>query len=223
VTGLSWFRQNSRTLTALLGLLVLAEAWFVAVPHLGDLGGGEAALFVTAAPGILLAFGLVAACVAWRDDVAAQLALIALGGIAGAALSSAAPEAAAPFKALFAAGAGLALARLIPLGSIVYLLAIVVAFADAASVSVGPTHYLVNEKPGVVDYLALSIPSWGGGIAQLGVSDLLFCAVYLSTAWASDCGARRRRSRWRRRWSARSRSRSGATSRFRRCRCCRSR
>ncbi|MEX0992799.1 MAG: hypothetical protein WDZ37_02270 [Solirubrobacterales bacterium] len=167
----------------MLGLLALAEAWFIAAPRLDDLGGSNLAFFATTVPAMLLATGLVIGCLPFRDDVAAQLGLIAVGAVAGAALSSGAPEAAAPFKALFAAGAGLALARLIPLGSIVYALAIVVAIADAVSVSVGPTHYLVTEEPGVVDYLALSIPSWGGDISQLGVSDLLFCAVYLSTAW----------------------------------------
>jgi hypothetical protein len=174
---------RDRDLIRLMAVFVAVEAYFIAASQLPDLGAGNAAFFFTTAPALLALSGLVIAAVPLHERRSLLVGLIVLGAGAGAALSAGAPEAAAPFKALFAAGAGLVLARLIPLGSIVYLLAIVVAIADAISVSTGPTHYLVNEKPGVVDYLALTIPAWGGAITQLGVSDLIFFAVYLLTAW----------------------------------------
>ncbi len=175
----------------LLGaLLVVAELYLVASSQLLDLGGGDVVFFVTTIPALAFAVALVAACVPFRDDPSVLVGLIVVGAVAAAALSAPAPEAAAPFKALFAAGVGLTLARFIPVASIVYLLAIAVAIADFISVSVGPTNYLVNEQPGLVGYLALAIPSWSGGISQLGVSDLIFTALYLSTAWRF--GLRRR-------------------------------
>ena len=159
------------------------EAYFVIAPHLPDLGDSDAAFFVTTIPALVAVSAVVIAAVPLHKRPRVLVALMVAGAVAGGLLSSAAPEAAAPCKALFAAGLGLTLARLIPIGSIVYLLAIVVAVADAISVHSGPTHYLVNEKPGVVDYLALAIPAWGGAITQLGVSDMVFFAVYLLTAW----------------------------------------
>jgi len=170
-------------------LLAIAEAYFVIAPHLPSTTG-DGAFFLSTIPALLLAIGLVIAALPFRDSLRALAVLALVGALAGALLSSPLPEAAAPPKALFAAAVGFALARFIPVGSIVYLLAIAIAVADAISVSVGPTHYLVTEQPRVVDYLALTIPAWGGAFSQLGISDLIFLAVYLAAAWRF--GLRRR-------------------------------
>jgi hypothetical protein len=166
-----------------LAVPAACEAYFIAAPHLPSPGSNDFAFWVTSIPALVLASAIVVWALPARQQPPRLAALVAVGAIGAAVLSSPAPEAAAPFKAMFAAGVGFALARAIPVGSVVYLLAVAVAIADAVSVSMGPTHYLVTQRPDVVDYLALTIPAWGGAFSQLGISDLVFFAVYLLTAW----------------------------------------
>jgi hypothetical protein len=174
---------DDRDVRRLAAVVIVVEAYFLIAPQLPDLGDSDAAFFLTTIPALVAVSAIVIAARPLSERVGTLVGLMVLGAAVAALLSSPAPEAAAPFKALFAAGLGLALARLIPIGSIVYLLAIAVAIADTISVSVGPTNYLVDEEPEVVGYLALAIPAWGGTITQLGISDLVFFAVYLLTAW----------------------------------------
>jgi hypothetical protein len=164
----------------------------VLAPHLPAIGDRDANGFLSAAIALLA----VAALIVMAVPPHRHIGLLVAGG-GGAAITAAiltaasAPEAASPFKALFAAAAGLALARFIFSPVIVYALAILAAGADVLSVSAGPTHYLINEQPRSVDYLTLFLPQWGdSGGSQLGISDLIFMAVFLETAWRF--GLRRR-------------------------------
>jgi hypothetical protein len=166
----------------LAALVIVAVAYFALAPELGDLGGGDVAFFVTSVPAFLFVMAIVYATSAQLERPLLLVAACIGGAALAGALNESAPEAVAPVKCLAAAALGYLLARLIPVASIVYLLAVAVAVADAISVSVGPTEYLVEEEPEVVDYLALSMPSWGGDVSQLGVSDVVFLAVYMSTA-----------------------------------------
>jgi hypothetical protein len=127
-----------------------------------------------------------------RDDVRAIAAGLLAGGAAAVALSAAgALEAASPFKAMFGAAAGYGLARFLFTPLIVYALAVGVAIGDAVSVSTGPTRYVLDEQPRLVEFVALYLPEWGGPDGSyLGTSDLLFLALYLHCAWRF--GLRRR-------------------------------
>lgn len=167
-------------------------AYLVAARHLPDLGGREPNAFASGALGLLLCAGVVVAALPLRDDLVG-IAVGATAGAAGGVLLSAtgALAAASPFKSMFAAAAGYGLARFLFSPLLVYALAVGVAIGDAVSVSAGPTRYVLDEQPRVVEYVALYLPEWGGPDGSyLGISDLVFLAVYLYCAWRF--GLRRR-------------------------------
>ena len=173
------------TLTRFGAAFLVALAYLLAAPHLPALPGHDLNAFVSGAVGLLLCAGIVIAGLPLRDDLRAILAGLAVGGVAAVTLSAAgALEAASPFKAMFAAAAGYGLARFLFSPLIVYALAIGVALGDAVSVSTGPTRYVLDEQPRLVEYVALYLPEWGGPDGSyLGTSDLLFLALYLYCAW----------------------------------------
>jgi hypothetical protein len=192
VVARSLFRPPRLHPLALLGLTAGALAYFIVARSLPSPSDPDADAFAAAGIGLLVAAALVVSAVPLRRSDRA-LALMVLGGAGMGALLTAAsaPEAAVPFKALFAAGAGFALARLFFSPVLVYVLAIAVGLIDIASVSRGPTRHLIEEQPAAVDYLTLFLPHWGGADGtQLGVSDLLFMAIYLDATWRF--GLRRR-------------------------------
>jgi len=135
---------------------------------------------------------VVIAALPLRDRAAAIFVGLVVGGGAAIVLSAAgALEATAPFKAAFAAAAGYGLARFVFSPLIVYALAVGVAAGDAVSVSSGPTRYIIDEQPRVVEFVALYLPEWGGPDGSwLGTSDLVFLALYLYCVWRF--GLRRR-------------------------------
>lgn len=173
------------TLTRFAAVFTMALAYLLAAPHLPALSGHDLNAFVSGAVGLLLCAGIVIAALPLRDDLRAIIAGLAVGGVAALALSAAgALEAASPFKAMFAAAAGYGLARVLFSPLLVYALAVGVAIGDAVSVSTGPTRYVLDEQPRLVEYVALYLPEWGGPDGSyLGTSDLLFLAIYLYCAW----------------------------------------
>jgi hypothetical protein len=192
VVARSMSRPPSPQWLALAGLAAGALAYFIVAGDLPSPRDPEAGAFAAAGVGLLLAAALVVLAVPLRGS-GHGLALLLIAGAAGGALLTAAsaPEAAAPFKALFAAGAGFALGRLFFSPVLVYVLALAVGLIDIASVSRGPTRHLIEEQPPAVDYLTLFLPHWGESDGtQLGISDLLFMAVYLDATWRF--GLRRR-------------------------------
>lgn len=177
---------------ALAALTAGALAYFILARDLPPLDDPETSAFVAAATGLVLAAMLVTLAVPLRRSAFALGLLLLAGGGAGALLTAtSALEAAAPFKALFAAAVGFGIGSLIFSPVLVYALALVVALIDIASVASGPTHYLIQEQPPAVDYLTLFLPHWGESQGtQLGISDLLFMALYLDAVWRF--GLRRR-------------------------------
>jgi hypothetical protein len=183
---------DPRAAARLGAVFAITLAYLIAAPHLPALGDHDLNAFVSGAIGLLLSAGIVVAALPLRDNMAAVAVGLIVGG-AGAALLSAvgALEAASPFKALLGAAAGYGLARFIFSPLIVYGLAVGVAIGDSVSVSAGPTRYVLNEQPRVVEFVALYLPEWGGPDGSyLGISDLIFLAVYLYCAWRF--GLRRR-------------------------------
>ena len=171
--------------TRFVGAFAVAMAYLLAAPHLPALSDPDLNAFVSGAAGLLLCAGIVLAGLPWRDDLRAILAGLVVGGIAAAVLSAAgALEVASPFKAMLGGAAGYGLARFLFSPLLVYALAVGVALGDAVSVSTGPTRYVLDEQPRVVEFVALYLPEWGGSEGSyLGTSDLLFLALYLYCAW----------------------------------------
>ena len=65
----------------------------------------------------------------------------------------------------------------------VVLVAVIVPWVDAVSVWRGPTDYIVSEKPGLFQDLAVGFRVPGEeGAAQLGPPDILFFALFLAAA-----------------------------------------
>jgi predicted enzyme related to lactoylglutathione lyase len=65
-----------------------------------------------------------------------------------------------------------------------------VPFVDAVSVWRGPTGHIVAERPEVFGALSFAFPLPGGGLFQLGLTDLLFFALFLGAAarWTGRVG-----------------------------------
>lgn len=178
--------------TRFAAAFTVALAYLLAAPHLPAVSDPDLNAFVSGSVGLLVCAGIVIAGLPLRDDLRAIGVGLFAGGAAAVALSAAgALEAASPFKAMFGAAAGYGLARFLFAPLIVYALAVGVAIGDAVSVSTGPTRYVLDEQPRLVEFVALYLPEWGGPDGSyLGTSDLLFLALYLYCAWRF--GLRRR-------------------------------
>ena len=65
----------------------------------------------------------------------------------------------------------------------VVLIALIIPWVDAVSVWRGPTDYVVSEQPGLFDRISIAFRLPGEeGSANLGPPDILFFALFLSTA-----------------------------------------
>jgi hypothetical protein len=181
--------RPSRPTERLAGVLaaVLAALAFLAyshaVPPLPDPGLWPATI-VIALVGLPLAAACAICLARYRD---APFGLLVAGGLvaAGAAalLSAADLTAEASLAKILAVTAlGFAGARII--GSLLEaaLLAVVILVVDIYSVAAGPTHVIVEEHPDVLDAFTIAAPAPGGQTAQLGVSDVLFLAIFTALA-----------------------------------------
>jgi hypothetical protein len=92
-------------------------------------------------------------------------------------------EAPASFMKLAAVtGAGWFFLRFFEEVSWIVLVAVLVIPIDIISVARGPTRTLIEDKPHVFDYLSIYLPVPGSGVAQLGLPDVLFFALFLGAA-----------------------------------------
>jgi hypothetical protein len=63
------------------------------------------------------------------------------------------------------------------------LVAVLVPWVDIWSVAAGPTEYVVEERPGIFEGVAIAFPSPGeSAIVNLGPPDILFFALFLAAA-----------------------------------------
>jgi hypothetical protein len=63
------------------------------------------------------------------------------------------------------------------------LVAVLVPWVDIWSVAAGPTEYVVEEKPGIFERVAIAFPSPGeSAVVNLGPPDILFFALFLAAA-----------------------------------------
>lgn len=89
-------------------------------------------------------------------------------------------------KIVTAAAVGLWIAGEIERASWVVAVAVVSAVVDIASVAAGPTRALLAQGPVVIGYFAVAITWFGYSFTEaytgLGVSDVMFFALYLGTA-----------------------------------------
>jgi hypothetical protein len=63
------------------------------------------------------------------------------------------------------------------------LVAVLVPWVDIWSVAAGPTEYVVEERPGLFERVAISFPSPGeGAVVSIGPPDIIFFALFLAAA-----------------------------------------
>jgi hypothetical protein len=92
-------------------------------------------------------------------------------------------EAPASFMKIAAVtGAGWFFLRFFEEVSWIVLVAVLIIPIDIISVARGPTRTLIEDKPQVFDYLSAYFPAPGSGVAQLGLPDVLFFALFLGAA-----------------------------------------
>jgi hypothetical protein len=123
-----------------------------------------------------MAFGVLP----WRRRPALELAVAALAGVAVAvaatqlhlvALASVA-------KVIAAALAGTLAARAFGHPLEVAAVATLIIAVDAYSVFAGPTRDIIAHHPNVLDAFSVLAPSAGGGSGALGVTDVVFLALF---------------------------------------------
>lgn len=176
----------------LLGAALGTLALLLLAPALPGLGGGDAAALVEGSVGLLALAAIALTLLPARDETA-LLVLIGFGAalVAGALDAAGAGTAADVPKAIFAAAAGMVLAKALAAPVVVIAVPIFVAAIDVWSVAAGPTSRLLESSGSTIDYLSFEIPSWGGGtVGRLGLSDIVFLAFFASLAWRY--GLRRR-------------------------------
>ena len=99
---------------------------------------------------------------------------------------------AVPFQVVAAAGLGIMLARQVAAAWWLAAFAGVAIMADAWSVFAGPTRRVVEQAPGVLDYVLVHSSPLGGPLAGLGLgmSDLVFLAFFLAGSRALGLNVR---------------------------------
>lgn len=174
-----------RPAAVLIAAYAAALAALLVIPALPAPAAADAALLAAGLP-VLALLGACTVTVAPVSDSMVPLLLFAAGGaLLGAALTEAgADEVASLFKALFAAGAGLAVARLLATPAVAVAVPVFVAVVGiAASAGSDAAPLLQGETP-ASDLFVCPVPALGGGTAgYLSLVDLLFCAFFAGCAW----------------------------------------
>ena len=179
VTGL-----GRRRALALAGLLALLASYGAAAPHLPELSSNlDVAFYVvlvlpTFAAAIWLALPLAAAgtrtllmLAATAGGLAVVLVLLDVDSLANVA------------KLACYALAGFAFLSLFEELWWLTLVAVLVPWVDVWSVAAGPTEYVVEEKPGIFENVAVGFPSPGeSAVVGIGPPDILFFALFLAAA-----------------------------------------
>jgi len=164
---------------ALLILLGALFAWFEAAPHLDPLTEWESVVLLSL---VLMPamFGLVWLALPLCDET--RWLIVATLGLVGVALVCGAfdwqvPENFAKFGAVTCIG-WLFLKAFEELSWVV-IVSLAIPFVDAYSVWRGPTHAITEHHVSVFTTFSIAFPVPGGNAARLGVTDVLFFAVFL--------------------------------------------
>jgi hypothetical protein len=173
--------RRGAALAVLLGLLV---AYGAAARHLPELSSGLDVAFYAAvtlpvlAATIWLALPLTHAGARTLVVLAAAAGVIAIANVL-LEVDSVANVAKLACYAL----AGFAFLALFEELWWITLVAVLVPWVDIWSVVAGPTEYVVEERPGIFENVAVSFPSPGdAALVSIGPPDIVFFALFLATA-----------------------------------------
>ncbi|MBU2602385.1 MAG: hypothetical protein KKA32_09490 [Actinobacteria bacterium] len=157
-------------------------------PHLPVLGPLEFDALVGFLAGLAPVLLLTWVIARGELSLRATVGLMVVGVAGGLALSWLGwVGAAVPFKVALAAGGGRLLGRQVAEGWWLAVVAITAIVVDSWSVFAGPTKVLVEQTPGVLDYLLIHFPVLGfpGAGLGLGLSDVVFLALLTTGAAAT--------------------------------------
>ena len=177
-------RRRAAGIAATIAGLAAWDALAGSLPALSD---WPAVAIVACAliPATFLLLWLVLPLRAERPLVVAAVPVCALAAV-GLQLAGS-PEAAGFFKLGATAALGFWLLVFFERLSWVVLVACIVPWVDAYSVWRGPTHEIVKHRAHVFEALSIPFPLPGGAVANLGLPDLLFFALFLGRPPASAC------------------------------------
>jgi hypothetical protein len=178
--------------TLALATPLVALAYFLAVPALPVLPGGDTAALVAGAAALLMLAATVLSLLPARDALIGPLLIVVGAGLLMGALEAAGVGAAANVaEALVASAGGLLLARWLRAPAIALAVPPFVALIDAWSVASGPSSRMLAGGTLIDDPLSFDLPGWGGAIStgHLGLSDAFFLSMF--AAWALHYGFRR--------------------------------
>ena len=180
---LSTSRLPRLRVAAFVVLAIAVVAWYVAAPHLGQVGLWTA-IAVVAAAVMPATLGLVyLALPLWssRWMLAATLVFVVVAVLTWKADVHVASNFAK--LAAYTCG-GWAFLGLFESLSWVVIISAIIPFVDAVSVFLpkGPTHQIVTHHPQVYSAVAVAFVAPGGGAAFLGPPDILFFALFLGAA-----------------------------------------
>jgi hypothetical protein len=169
---------------ALVALLVVLVAYGAAARHLPELPTDLDVLFYALvvlpafAAAILLALPLA------RTGTRTLVLLAAVAGALAVALALLDVDSAANVAKLACyALAGFAFLSLFEELWWITLVAVLVPWVDIWSVAAGPTEYVVEERPGLFESVAIAFPSPGEtAVVNIGPPDIVFFALFLAAA-----------------------------------------
>ena len=169
---------------ALVALLVVLVVYGAVARHLPELGSGLDIAFYVALVLPALAAAIWLALPLARSRTRTLLGLTAAAGaLAGVLVVLDVDSAANVAKLACYTLAGFTFLSLFEELWWLTLVAVLVPWVDIWSVAAGPTEYVVEERPGVFDNVAVSFPSPGESAAiGIGPPDILFFALFLAAA-----------------------------------------
>lgn len=170
-----------------LGVPVAALIYFLVAPVLPALPAGDETVLVAGGLGLLLVAASALALLGARDTVIGPALILVGSALLVAALNAAGVGAAANvFEAFLAGAAGLLMARLLGTAAVAVAVPVFVAAIDVISaLGESPSARRVATPGESADPLSVDLPAWGdlGSAARLGVSEVLFVAMFAAWAW----------------------------------------
>jgi hypothetical protein len=169
---------------ALAVLLVLLVVYGATARHLPTLPSGLEAAFYAAVILPVLGAAIWLALPLARTGTRTLVVLAAAAGIVALALVLLDVESAANIAKLACyALVGFAFLSLFDELWWLTLVAVLVPWVDIWSVAFGPTEYVVEERPGLFENVAVGLPSPGeSAIVSIGPPDIVFFALFLAAA-----------------------------------------
>ena len=175
---------SRRRTGALAALLVVLVAYGAGARHLPELPSGLDVAFYALVVLPAFAAAIWLALPVARLGTKSPLVLAAGAGVLAVALSVLDLESAANVAKLACyALAGFTFLTLFEDLWWLTLVAVLVPWVDIWSVAAGPTEYVVEQRPGIFEQVAIGFPSPGEtAVVNIGPPDILFFALFLAAA-----------------------------------------